>query len=250
MTILFDNISNNTSIGSLMLVGGNLYYSFIPQNTSGPINKFTLSLAMRFNPSSSVYVELWEITEVNNIVSKVGQALRTSNVIPGTEIPNATPPDSVFTFDTYELNGSKRYAFVICINGTGFFTTLTLVSNNSAYYLTRQNISTGDQEKVYGIAATKLEYIDSGIALNPQTIPVLSSGLAVASVAVDPTTVEIKLNGQPLPTGSIIKNTITGQKFIKSEGGVTSFTAIEVAPKPTWSWSASADALWEVLQSL
>jgi len=89
---------------------------------------------------------------------------------------------------------------------------------------------------------------DDPVALVSSEIPVLASGKAVAELAVDPRVAPVTLGGQALPEGSVVRNTVTGQKFMKSSGGVTAFVAIELEPKAQWSWSASADAAWEVLQ--
>lgn len=77
---------------------------------------------------------------------------------------------------------------------------------------------------------------------------VLSSGKSVVSVSADPTQIEVLKDGQPLPVGSVVRNTVTGQKFIKIAGSSTSFDAIELVPKAEWSWSADGEAAWEVLQ--
>lgn len=89
---------------------------------------------------------------------------------------------------------------------------------------------------------------DDGVALVSAQLPVLSSGKAVASIAVDPRVVPVTLGGQALSEGSVIRNTVSGQKFMKSAGGVNAFVAIELAPKAAWSWVDSSDAAWEILQ--
>lgn len=89
---------------------------------------------------------------------------------------------------------------------------------------------------------------DDPIDLPSSQIAALSSGKAVASVAVDPREVAVTLNGAALPQGSVIKNTVTGQKFMKSAGGELAFVAVELVPKAEWSWSADGEAAWEVLQ--
>jgi hypothetical protein len=88
------------------------------------------------------------------------------------------------------------------------------------------------------------------VQLNPANLPMTSNGVAVASIAIDPTTVPVTINGQPLPSGSVLRNISTGQKFVKVEGGALNFVAIEVEPKVSWGWSASGDAAWEILQAL
>lgn len=89
---------------------------------------------------------------------------------------------------------------------------------------------------------------DDPVALVSAQLPVLASGKTVASIAVDPRVVAVTLGGQPLVDGSIIRNTISGQKFMKKSGGVNEYTSIELTPKAAWSWAASANAAWEILQ--
>jgi hypothetical protein len=89
---------------------------------------------------------------------------------------------------------------------------------------------------------------DDPVALVSAQLPVLASGKTVTSIAVDPRVVPVTLGGQALSEGSVIRNTVSGQKFMKSAGGVNAFVAIELTPKAAWSWAASANAAWEILQ--
>jgi len=75
-------------------------------------------------------------------------------------------------------------------------------------------------------------------------------GKAVGLVSVNPTATEVLVNGQQLPIGSVLKNSVTGQKFLKVEGSSTSFVSIELSPKVSWDWTAESNAAWAVLQSL
>ena len=78
----------------------------------------------------------------------------------------------------------------------------------------------------------------------------VSGGKIVGVVSVDPTTTAVTVGGQPLPEGSVVKNSSSGQKFIKVSGGATSFVAIEVMPDADWGWSSAAAEAWEILQNL
>jgi hypothetical protein len=81
---------------------------------------------------------------------------------------------------------------------------------------------------------------------------VVSAGKVIGSVSVDPrsTSVRVTINGveQALPTGSVVRNTTTGQKFLKLAGGETEFAAISITPSSEWSWSAAGVASWSLLQ--
>jgi hypothetical protein len=62
--------------------------------------------------------------------------------------------------------------------------------------------------------------------------------------------VEVTVNGQPLPTGSVLRNTATNQKFVKLPGEATAFMAIELEPKNNWAFTPTGNAAWEILQAL
>jgi surface protein len=79
--------------------------------------------------------------------------------------------------------------------------------------------------------------------------PVLVGDKVIGVITVDPRTDGVLYNGQPLPAGSVLRNTDGGQKFIAGGTSSTDFTAIEVAPKSEWDWDSSAEAAWEVLQN-
>lgn len=89
---------------------------------------------------------------------------------------------------------------------------------------------------------------DDPVELQSSEVTVLSSGKAVAVVAADPREVAVTLNGAALPQGSVVKNSVSGQKFMKSAGDEFQFIAIELVPKAAWSWSADGETAWEVLQ--
>ena len=82
---------------------------------------------------------------------------------------------------------------------------------------------------------------------------VLVGGKAVGAVSVDPRTspVRVTISGveQALPTGSVVRLSSTGQKFLKVSGDEFAFTAISVTPPAEWSWSAGGSEAWSVLQS-
>lgn len=88
----------------------------------------------------------------------------------------------------------------------------------------------------------------SGVSLPSSTTVV--GGKAVATVSVNPTLVEVTLNGQPLPVGSILRNSSEGgKKYLKIAGGATAFKSISVQPDVSWNWDADGAAAWAVLQN-
>lgn len=73
----------------------------------------------------------------------------------------------------------------------------------------------------------------------------------VANVTVDPTVTAVTYNGgSALPVDSVLRNTATGQKFIKISGGATAFAAIPIQVKPEWQLSQAGSDAWDVMQSL
>jgi hypothetical protein len=103
----------------------------------------------------------------------------------------------------------------------------------------------GSFEKVFAF-----DVVANVVALPSQLVKITSSGAAIASVEVNPMTVEVTVNGQPLPTGSVLRNTATNQKFVKLPGEATAFMAIELEPKNNWAFTPTGNAAWEILQAL
>lgn len=76
------------------------------------------------------------------------------------------------------------------------------------------------------------------------------NGKIVANVTVDPTVTAVTYNGgSALPVGSVIKNSVTNQKFLKISGDMKAFHAIPVTAKSEWSWSSEGIDDWDTLQS-
>jgi hypothetical protein len=71
-------------------------------------------------------------------------------------------------------------------------------------------------------------------------------------VSVDPRTTPVRVTiagvEQALPEGSVVRNTSTGQKFLKVAGGEMAFAAISITPPAEWAWSAAGAQGWAVLQ--
>ena len=76
--------------------------------------------------------------------------------------------------------------------------------------------------------------------------PGMYDGKVIMTAEADPTQVELLVDGQPLPTGSVVK--VGSQKFFKTAGGSTAFMTIPQTPPAEWGWDPSANADWSVLQ--
>lgn len=83
---------------------------------------------------------------------------------------------------------------------------------------------------------------------NPPSGPQTYNGKYIMTAEADPTQVELLVDGQPLPTGSVVK--VDGQKYFKVDGLSTSFIVIEQTPPIEWGWdeSGEGDEAWAVLQ--
>lgn len=77
----------------------------------------------------------------------------------------------------------------------------------------------------------------------------LPGGAVIAEINDDPTVAPPLINGSPIAEGSIVRNTSTGQKFIKVAGDADAFVAIEIAPKPEWAFTEGGEQAWAALQS-
>lgn len=104
-------------------------------------------------------------------------------------------------------------------------------------------------DQVFSISVTN-QASDDPVVLPGSGLPTLASGQVITTTASNPMQVAVTINGQPLPVGSVLRNTATGQKFVKVTGNELAFVAIEAEPSPTWGWGASGDAAWAVLQSM
>lgn len=91
---------------------------------------------------------------------------------------------------------------------------------------------------------------DDPLSLTNASAQILTSGAVVATVSAVPTLAAITFNGQALPSGSIVRYSETGQKFIKIDGGQLEYAAIEVEPKSEWGWSEDGQEAWQELQSM
>jgi hypothetical protein len=85
-------------------------------------------------------------------------------------------------------------------------------------------------------------------AVEPTNV-VLVGGKVVGEVEVDPTANDVKYNDAALPVGSLLRNTITGFKYLKSDTGVRDFVEIPDVVNPDWRLAAGANAAWAILQS-
>lgn len=91
--------------------------------------------------------------------------------------------------------------------------------------------------------------VAAATSINVDGSAVISGGAVVAVVAADPTVVEVLYSGLPLPTGSVLRNTLTGQKFIKTTGNSLTYGAIPITPELSWGWLFGYEA-WELLQDM
>jgi photosystem II stability/assembly factor-like uncharacterized protein len=80
--------------------------------------------------------------------------------------------------------------------------------------------------------------------------PILVGSVAVGTITEDPRTAGgVTYNGNPLPAGSVLRNTTDGQKFIAGGTSATDFAAIEITPPAAWGFSAGGGVAWATLQA-
>jgi hypothetical protein len=89
---------------------------------------------------------------------------------------------------------------------------------------------------------------DDPVSLPNSGVPTLASGQVVVALSANPTIIPVTINSQMLPTGSVVRNTLTGQKFVKIDGTQLDYIAIEVEPRAAWDWSQEGQDAWEDLQ--
>lgn len=112
-----------------------------------------------------------------------------------------------------------------------------------------------DNSYVYLADVYNFWVYDKTTGANPENTPSIANIVVVGStvvgaIAVDPTVTPILVNNEPLPVNSVLKNSSTGQKYIKVEGSATAFVAIEVIPPTEWGWSQEGLDAWAILQNL
>lgn len=192
------------------------------------------------------------ITNVNEVPTNVTLTSSTIaennavNAVIGTL--NTTDPDAGNTFTYTILEVADHAAFNV--NGNQLRASVSFdYENKSSYAITVRSTDQGGLffDKELTITITN---VSEGIDLDPESVDVevLPSGIAIATVSVNPITSNVLLNGQPLPEGSVLRNSTDGQKFLKSGPGVNDFGAIEISPKTAWNLSEAGDAAWSYLQ--
>lgn len=83
----------------------------------------------------------------------------------------------------------------------------------------------------------------------PTNVILAGNGKIIGQVTGNPTeSPGVTYNSNPLPAGSVVRNTVDGQKFIAGGASATDFVAIPITPKVGWTWLTGSSA-WEVLQN-
>jgi hypothetical protein len=152
-------------------------------------------------------------------------------------------------------------------------------TSTSAFTEPAGNTSTGNASRAIGVASSGIVYFASDIGAftyngstfsndtRPEfqnykgnlslTIPLppvtptnvkLVGSKVVGNVTVDPTVNTVEYNGTSLPVGSVLRNTVTGIKYLKKTGGPKDYYAILTSPNPAWGWSGGTEA-WSSLQN-
>ena len=116
---------------------------------------------------------------------------------------------------------------------------------NADYTLEPLNPTIGE----YVLSLTPVEWSGGGSGGGGQPSgPGVYDGKYVMTAEADPTQVELLVDGQPLPTGSVVK--VGNQKYFKVEGDSLSFLVIPQTPPAEWDWPQEAIDAWARLQAL
>lgn len=197
--------------------------------------EFTISVTNVNEAPSSLQLSSASIQENNALNAVIGSL---SVVDP--DIGEVIAYSVISGSDKFNISGSQLRASVSFDYEVATSHSVTVRATDAAGLYVEQSFS---------IAITN-QSSDDPVALPGTGLPTLASGQVITTTAANPTVVEVTVNGQPLPVGSVLRNTATGQKFVKVDGGALDFVAIEVEPKVSWGWEASGDAAWEILQAL
>ena len=196
---------------------------------------FTISVTNVNEDPTSISLSASSIQENNAINALIG-------LLSAVDPENQPMTFSIQTgFDKFNISGSQLRASVTFDYEVAVSHSITVRATDS---------SGGYIEQMFVISVLNQASDD------PVTIqsPVVLGGKAVAAVSVDPRTtpVRVTISGveQALPTGSVVKLSSTGQKFLKVSGDELAFTAISVTPDAEWSWTADGMEAWAILQSL
>lgn len=68
-------------------------------------------------------------------------------------------------------------------------------------------------------------------------------------VAADPTIVSVTINTLDVPQGSVVRNTLSSQKFFKDYGHNMNYVQIPIVPMLDWNLGDAANTAWEILQA-
>jgi hypothetical protein len=191
---------------------------------------FGVSISNAADAPTNILLSSNSITENNQINDVIG-------TLSAVDIDSSSFTFSVVSgSDKFNISGNQLRASVV-------FDYETATSHSVTIRATDPTSLTYD--KVFTINV--IDAVDP-IAIDSLPHAVMNNGIVVITIAANPTGNILTLGGQPLPNGSIVKNSITNQKFVKISGGSTSYTAIELTPKVDWSWSANGSIVWQVLQ--
>ena len=139
-------------------------------------------------------------------------------------------------------NGDGSYHEVYIRADDQIYVENDLVQMN-AYYTTVPLVPSSG---FYELSLTPVEWSGGSGSGGQLSGPGIYNGRVIMTAEADPTQVETLYNGQPLPTGSVVK--VGSQKFFKLNGNSTAFTVIPQTPPVEWGWNSSADSDWAVLQ--
>jgi hypothetical protein len=196
---------------------------------------FTISVTNVNEAPTNITLSASSITE-NNAVNAVIGTLSVTDP----DVGDSVTFSIISGGDKFNISGTSLRASVV-------FDYETATSHSVTVRATDGNGLTYD--KAFTISILNDTGDDTFPLTNANSVT-LSGGITIATVSVNPTLIPVLKDGNPLSDGSIVRYSVTGQKFIKVAGSSTSYEAIPVTPPANWNWSQELIDAWAVLQNL
>lgn len=278
-TSIFENNTVNQIIGTISNnePDNTVTYSIVPNvgdYTAFNINENKLRASIVFNYElKNLYTVRIRATDIFNSIKEQTFLIGIQNdvenptniTLSSTTITSSNAPNAIIgTLTATDPEGSSLTFSIVSGQGDQYFNVALVsglwrlrakssfdVANVTEYQVTVQATNSNGNSSnetftitVYPLSSSENVQYTSNSALT------FDSGIVYLSVDVNPLTTVIYYNNLPLPTGSVVVNSLTGQKFIKNSGGSLNYLTVPTQPPTTWKWGDDGAILWELLQSI
>lgn len=276
---IFENNTINQIIGTISNNEPDniVTYSIVPN--IGDYNAFNInedklraSIIFNYELKNSYSVRIRSTDIENNIKEKTFnisvqnlEESPTNITLNSTTIISSNAPNAIIgTLTATDPEGSSLTFSIVSGQGDQYFNVALVsglwrlrakssfdVANVTEYQVTVQatNSNGNSSNETFTITVYPLSSSEN-VEYTSNTALTFDSGIVYLSVDVNPLTTVIYYNNLPLPTGSVVVNSLTGQKFIKNSGGSLNYLTVPTQPPTTWKWGDDGAILWELLQSI